>query len=301
MKAGTFWSRLVRGSRWTWCADEYRALLPAELESSVMTLPAHDRHHAKQGRSTGRLRFDTPAGTLSVYIKRHYQLAWPERLGALLNPAGLHSPAAAEWARLGQARALGIRVPDPVAAGERIGPWGSLQSFLMVAELEGCQALNEVLPTLAESLEPKAFAKLKRQLAEEIAEITARLHRARLFHKDLYLCHFFLDLRPGALPGERLSLIDLHRLGRHPIMAPRWRIKDLGELLFSTFAVPQIQPRDRLRFWMHYHKKMAMRGARWQLLIIWLKATLYRRHNLQHTSLTPIITAQGPPSFTGKV
>jgi heptose I phosphotransferase len=280
MKAGTFWSRLVRGSRWTWFADEYRSLLPPGLESNVMRLATDDRHHAKQGRSTGRVRFHTASGTLSVYLKRHYQLGWPARLGALLNPAGLHSPAAAEWAHLQEARALGIAVPDSVAAGETIGPWGALESFLMVAELGGCQALNEALPALARALDPRAFAAFKRQMAREMAEITARLHRSFLFHKDLYLCHFFLDLSPAAQPGRRLYLIDLHRLARHRVKSARWRLKDLGELLYSTFAVPEIGERDRLRFWMHYRRHVPLFAPKLQFRLIRIKARRYRHHNL---------------------
>jgi heptose I phosphotransferase len=170
-------------------------------------------------------------------------------------------------------------VPDPVAAGERIGPWGELQSFLMVAELAGCQALNEALPALASALDPAAFDSLKRELTAEMAQMTARLHGAYLFHKDLYLCHFFLDLTPAARPGKRLSLIDLHRLSRHPFQAVGWRNKDLGELLYSTLTLPEITDRDRLRYWMHYKRNVRMAWPRFQLFLIRLKGRFYRWHN----------------------
>ena len=64
----SFWERLVRGTRWTWLAEPYRAALPADLESTVMGLESRDRLHAKQGRSTARVHFHTgegPAGGLS--------------------------------------------------------------------------------------------------------------------------------------------------------------------------------------------------------------------------------------------
>src|SRR5262249_61585147 len=88
---------------------------------------------------------------------------------------------------------LGIDVPEVVAAGGRIGPYADLTSFLMVAELTGCEALHEALPRLAARLDARAFANFKRRLIGEMARIAATLHAARLFHKDLYLCHFFLD------------------------------------------------------------------------------------------------------------
>ncbi|HEV3166883.1 MAG TPA: lipopolysaccharide kinase InaA family protein [Isosphaeraceae bacterium] len=277
--AGSLWARLVRGTRWTWFADRYRPALPADFAATVMTLKTDDRFHAKQGRSTARVRFHSPAGTLSVYLKRHYRLPWPARVAALVNPSGQHTPASAEWAHLEQARSLGLPVPETVAAGEWIGPWGALQSFLMVAELAGCEALNEVLPGLSLQLPAGQFARLKRTLAVEMAAITATLHGAGYFHKDLYLCHFFLDMSALDRPGRKLSLIDLHRLGCHPWMTMRWRWKDLGQLLYSTLAVPQIDDRDRLRFWTHYRRLVSPRLPAWQARMIRLKAAQYRKHN----------------------
>ena len=54
-----------------------------------------------------------------------------------------------------------------------------------------------------------------------MARITATLHAAHYFHKDLYLCHFFLDLDRLERDGRpsRIVLIDLHRLGVHRICA----------------------------------------------------------------------------------
>jgi heptose I phosphotransferase len=190
---GTLWQRWVRGVSWTWINERFRARVPDDLATTVMTLESHDRFHAKQGRSTARvvlIRTDPP---LAVYLKRHFRLPWPARLAALVDPTGKHSPAAAEWAHLEQARALGIDVPEVVAAGERIGPGTHLQSFVMIAELAGCEAVNELLPQLVKQLDSRALEALKRSVVAELARITATLHAARVFHKDLYLCHFFLD------------------------------------------------------------------------------------------------------------
>ncbi len=261
---GSFADRLFKGVRWTWTSADYRAALPADLDQTVMSLDATDRLHAKQGRSTARVRFDSPWGPLAVYLKRHYRLPWPARVAALLHPSGRFTPAAHELAHLERARRLGVTVPDAVAAGERIGPWGRLQSFLMVAELTGSRELNEILPDLAARLNAQEFARLKREIIAEMAAISARLHRSNTFHKDLYLCHFFLDPRLKDSPGHRLTLIDLHRLAEHRLTAWRWRWKDLGQLLYSTYAHPEIDDRDRLRFWMHYRRSHKLPFARWQ-------------------------------------
>lgn len=276
---GTLLTRLVRGTRWSWRSERHTSTLPADLDATVMSLESADRHHAKQGRLTARVRFDAGAASLSVYLKRHYQLPWLNRLAALLHPAGRHSPASAEWAHLERARSLGIPVPEVVAVGEWVGPWGALRSYLMVAELVGHSPLHEAIPELASTLEPAAFETLKRSLVIEMAEIAAKLHDAHAFHKDLYLCHFFLDRSPIPRQGRRLCLIDLHRLAVHRWTAPRWRWKDLGQLLFSTLGVPGIEDRDRLRFWMHYRRRSKMLFPGLQLRFVRGKAALYLAHN----------------------
>jgi heptose I phosphotransferase len=172
-------------------------------------------------------------------------------------------------------------VPDVVAAGERIGPWGALQSFLMIAELEGCLPLNEALPVLRAWLPEPEFHRAKRQLVLEMAAMTAKLHAAHVFHKDLYLCHFFIKPNLTAAHGRRLTLIDLHRLREHRFTGLRWQVKDLAQLLYSTFEVREIDDHDRARFWMHYRKRLRLRGARLRALWIRAKAARYGTHNGQ--------------------
>lgn len=277
IKAG-LWRRWASGHRWSWMNERFRANLPTDFDESAMDRQVSDRFHAKQGRSTARLRLDAPngQGRVSGYLKRHSQLPWRTRLAAWLDPEGRHSPAAVEWVRLEQARALGIDVPQVIAVGERSGPRASLQCYLYVAELEGREELHLAIPKLARS---PNFAARKRELVRELAELAAKLHNAFWFHKDLYLCHLFLDWDRLEASGDRLSLIDLQRLQRHPIAAARWRAKDLGQLLYSTFGVEGIDDRDRLRFWMHYRRLTTLRAPRLQAAWARSKAMRYWRHN----------------------
>jgi heptose I phosphotransferase len=276
---GSFWQRLTRGTRWTWRDPRFRAALPANLEETVMGLDARDRLHTKQGRSTARVVLHGPDGPMPVYLKRHYRMPWLARLAALVNPRGGHTPGAAEFAHLNRARALGVAVPDVVAAGERIGPWGQTQSFLMVAELFGSLPLHEAMPELHRRLNGRNFEAMKRGLVREMAAHTAALHGARVFHKDLYLCHFYLDLSRPSQPGRNLTLIDLHRLHEHRWWPDRWRWKDLGQLLYSTHGVAGITLRDVLRFFVHYRRMLALPSPRWHARMIAWKADRYLRHN----------------------
>lgn len=278
MNAGTLLDRLVRGTRWVWVSEDYRAALPPAVDESVMDHGAIDRQHSKQGRSTARLRFDSAWGPLSVYVKRHERHSWLARLGALAYPRGRFTPASAEFAHLETARGLGIVVPDTVAAGESIGPWGRLRSFLIVAELTDRSALNECLPEVRARLAPAAFESWKRAMIAAMVESVARLHASALFHKDLYLCHFFVDPAPRDHTDRGLALIDFHRLARHRVGAPYYRWKDLGQLLFSSIGVEGITERDRLRFWMHYRRALGLGTARAERWIIRARAARYLAH-----------------------
>jgi heptose I phosphotransferase len=74
-------------------------------------------------------------------------------------------------------------------------------------------------------------------------------------------------------------LIDLHRLGRHRLWPGRWRTKDLGQLLYSTYGVDGIDDRDRLRFWRRYRRHLGIPRPRWQAWWIARKAARYLAHN----------------------
>ncbi len=246
-----------------------------------------DHFHAKQGRSTGRWILQANGRRLSVYLKRHYRLPWWRGLLAALFPRVGWSPALQEWRHLQWARREGLPVPAAVAAGEYIGPWGRFQSFLAVEELTNMLPLHEAIPEAADRLDAAAFRRWKRGLTHEMVRLVQELHQRRRFHKDLYLCHFYIHRSDIVAPPDgqvpqfagRLHLIDLHRLGHHPWTWRRWQAKDLGQLLFSS-EVRGVDARDRLRFWRGYQgDARRTRIGYWLSLVIRLKWRRYRQHN----------------------
>jgi heptose I phosphotransferase len=278
----SFGRRLLRGG-WRWRqAPDWPAFAGPDWPDRIMGAAVTDRFHAKQGRSIGRWSLSDGGGRLSVYLKRHYVLPRWRGWLATLWPGGDWSDAMQESRHLEWARANGFPVPRAVASGETIGPWGRLQSFLAVEELAGMLPLHEAVPLAAGRLSAAEFARWKRGLVAEAARLVRGLHDRRRFHKDLYLCHFYSPeadtrLSPATWRG-RVFLIDLHRLGFHPITAAWWRCKDLGQLLYSS-EVPGVTARDRLRFARLY------RGGRRGLFDCWLeglarvRARNYRRHH----------------------
>jgi hypothetical protein len=98
----------------------------------------------------------------------------------------------------------------------------------------------------------------------------------------LYLCHFYVphadtSQEPTGWRG-RMHLIDLHRLGHHPLTWRLWQVKDLAELLYSS-EVAGVTGRDRLRFWRHYLGADRRLAAWWLRRVVLLKWGRYRRHN----------------------
>jgi heptose I phosphotransferase len=241
-----------------------------------------DRFHAKQGRSIGRWVLNADGRLLVVYLKRHYRLAWWSGLLATLRPGRGWSPAAQEWDHLQWADANGLPVPSATAVGERIGPWGRLQSFLAVEELTGMVPLHEAIPAAAARLSNADFCAWKRGLIAEMARIVRAFHNRNRFHKDLYLCHFYIaddDTRRIPDWSGRVRVIDLHRLGHHPWTREWWRAKDLGQLLYSA-DVDGVTARDRLRFWRDYHSLAPFRRpSPWLRRIAQVRADRYRDLN----------------------
>jgi heptose I phosphotransferase len=284
----TFWQRFRRGGRRLLARPDWARFAGADWADRVMGVAVTDRFHAKQGRSTGRWVLAEGAGRLAVYLKRHYRLPWRHGLLALLWPDAAWSPALQESRNLAWARREGFAVPDVVAAGQYVGPGLRLQSFLAVEELHDMLPLNEAIPLAARELEPTTFGRWKRSLTAELARISRALHRRRFFHKDLYLCHFYVPRADTARPVEwhgRVHLIDLHRLARHPLMWRVWQVKDLAQLLYSS-EVEGIGPSDRLRFWRVY-----LGGAEYGFVARWLRRAVcwkwgrYRQHNLKKRGL----------------
>lgn len=284
----TLWLRLFRGVRRVHQRADWLHFVGPDWANRIMGLVIKDRFHAKQGRSIARWTLRKDNRRLTVYLKRHYRLPRWRGLLATVWPDAGWSPAVQEWRHLRWADAIGMPVPAAVAAGEYIGPWARLRSFLAVEELTDMLPLHEAVPAAASRLDSATFAAWKRTLGAEVARLTRSLHTRRYFHKDLYLCHFYIP-RQSIEDSPRshgrvcwqghVYLIDLHRLGHHRFTWRFRQMKDLAQLLYSS-DVPGITVRDRLRFW-HAYLGSETRGWLVTLLRygILVKCQRYRHHN----------------------
>jgi heptose I phosphotransferase len=202
--------------------------------SDIMHCRRGVRMRAVPGRLTVRLEL---AAGRSVYLKRHFP---PSPVAAR---AGRQ-----EWDSIKALSAVGVRCPEPVAAGCGTIA-GKPCSFIITAAVPGGLPLDDYLrrhfsaaPTLPE-------LHRKRRLIVRLAAFTRRLHRAGYHHKDLYLCHVFVG--PSRDQATDLCLIDLQRVGRSWFLQRRWVVKDLAALNYSATA-DFTRATDRLRFLLHY-------------------------------------------------
>jgi heptose I phosphotransferase len=280
----SFWQRLFRGVCRTRARADWKEFAGNDWAQHIMQVQVTDQFHAKQGRSTGRWIVEDGGKRLAVFLKRHYRLRWWQGWLAMFWPQKGWSPAMQEWRNLKWARSQGLPVPDKVAVAEYIGPWGKLQSFLAIEELTGMLPLHEAIPQAARLLDASNFRRWKKNLTAELARLARALHDRCYFHKDLYLCHFFIpqaDLDHLVDFRGRVHLIDLHRLAHHPWTRLRWQVKDLAQLLYSSEMVG-VATRDRLLFWRLYQGQGPR--SRWLEKLIRFKWRRYRGHNVKKTT-----------------
>ncbi len=288
----SLWRRLRRGVRLIRRQADWERFAGEGWPDRIMQEPLTDREHKKQGRSIGRMVLTDGRDKLIVYLKRHYRLPWLHGVIATLFPGRASSPGLQEWQRIRWAQEQGFPVPRPVAAGQFVGPWGKLTGFLAVEELHGMLPLHEAIPLAAKALDARTFVRWKRGLTAELARLARELHQRKVFHKDLYFCHFYIpESLTRTLPSDWTNhavMIDLHRLSRHTIGSVIWQVKDLAQLLFSS-EVEGVTARDRVRFWKLYRQNWPngkCPGAWLRPLVKW-KWAVYRRHNQRKPSAVP--------------
>lgn len=281
VERGSLLSRWRHGFRRVYWTPDWPAFAGPDWLARIMSVEINGVLFRKQGRTIGRLTLTAQDGrAFTVYLKRHYVLPRRDGLLAVLFPGRARSPGLQEWEHLEWARRQGLPVPRAMAAGELVGPHGRLQSFLAVAELTDELALHEAIPLAASRLDASAFRRWKRSLTDELVRLSLAFHGKHAFHKDWYLCHFYIDEADTARVPEtwtgRVTVIDLHRLTLHRFTGWWRRVKDLAQLLYSA-DVAGLTDRDRLGFWSRYRKATPL--PRLIALFAQMKWRLYRRHN----------------------
>jgi hypothetical protein len=142
--------------------------------------------------------------------------------------------------------------------------WGRLsdgRSFVITEDLHGYDAADKIIE--------RAGGEMFDKLLEPTADLAARLHRAGLHHRDLYLCHFFasVDETDSAQPID-IRLIDIARVARlrNTLTRKRWIIKDLAQFWYSTLSL-SITDKQRARWLSRYGEQRGIDAPRFRTLI----------------------------------
>ncbi|MDY0068699.1 MAG: lipopolysaccharide core heptose(I) kinase RfaP [Porticoccaceae bacterium] len=205
----------------------------------------------KEGRETRRCLVEGEV----FYRKVHSGVGWGEIFKNLLQGRLPVVDASNEWRAIQRLGELGIPTLTPVAWGRRGLDPATRQSFLVTRELTG--TLSTAVFTATWPASPPAHA-LRVAMIRRIAAIARALHGAGINHRDLYLCHFLLDVSAGVeqLDPARLRfyLVDLHRAQIRRRVPRRWRVKDVASLYFSALDIG-LTRRDVLRFLRAYFQQ----------------------------------------------
>lgn len=194
----------------------------------------------------GRRTLRTEVAGRGYYVKLHRGVGWGEILKNLVTARLPVLGAEHEWLAIKRLTELGVDTMKAVAFGRHGSNPAKLESFIVTEELAPTVSLEDYCRGWPAN--PPAPA-LKRALIARVAQMTGRMHRGGVNHRDCYICHFLLHTQPPPTAQTlRLSLIDLHRAQvREGAAGRRWRDKDLAALHFSTLEIG-LTARDRLRF-----------------------------------------------------
>lgn len=226
----------------------------------------------------GRRTLRTEIAGQGFFVKIHRGIGWGEIFKNLFSAKLPVLGARNEYQAIQRLHQAGVDTMTAVAFAERGSNPARQHSFIITEELAPTISLEDYcMPWPQQS---PAFA-LKKALVERVADMTGKMHRAGVNHRDCYICHFLLHTdEPVQADGFRLSLIDLHRAQTRTQTPLRWRNKDLAALYFSALDIG-LTRRDKLRFLRTYFqqplRKILQDEAR---LLDWLEkkaAKLYER------------------------
>lgn len=224
----------TRGIRWQvqpWWLDkllEAGGLRLREWEAEQRLRVIKDAPHRRV------YRVELPEG--AVYIKHYPVNDLRSRVRQWFRP----TKARHEWLVAQAIAAQRLPTIEPLALGES----ERHESYLVTREFAAAP-LDEFLTASMDRL--RAEPALRYRLADQLAELLARLHDAGVEHADLHPGNL---LAQGAPDDLRLALIDLYaaQIGE-PL---DWRRSARNLQLFGLWFWPRTTPRDRLRFAQSY-------------------------------------------------
>lgn len=202
------------------------------------------------GRRRWRWELSNEAGRHVLFIKRYARTPLREQWDRVCRQSMLHSRAAWEC---GQSRRLAgahVNVPGAVGFAERMVGAFESRSVVLLESAPG-DAFDRTWRRLVEQDAAITRGLARHDIARRVARFVAAFHGTGYCHRDLYLCHIFVDLDVDCTRPPIFTLIDLARTHRPRWRRMRWIIKDLAQLDASARQIGASRS-DRWRFLLAY-------------------------------------------------
>lgn len=202
------------------------------------------------GRERWRWRAGNGGEPSVVYVKRYRHTPLRAQWDRILRQDGRHSTA---WWEYEQSRRLAdahVPAPRPVAFAERMRARFEHGSAVLVERVEG-EAFGRVWAAAEREDARTTRGAARHDVTRRLARFVAAFHGTGFCHRDLYLCHVFVELDFSAARPPRFALIDLARTHKPRLRRTRWLIKDLAQLDFSARDLGASRT-DRFRFLLTY-------------------------------------------------
>ncbi|MBT3564857.1 MAG: lipopolysaccharide core heptose(I) kinase RfaP, partial [Gammaproteobacteria bacterium] len=218
------------------------------------------------------------------FAKLHYGVGWMEILKNLIQFKLPVTGARNERDALQLLEQRGVPVPTVVGFSSSGSNPATRQSSIVTKSLLNTLSLEDCCRQKLVSV-PRKY-----NLIPKVAQLTRRMHEAGVNHRDCYICHFHLQLEEKDLKAPTLYVIDLHRAQIRKHTPMRWRVKDVGSLLFSAAEENALEVTDLFRFMRAYSNK-PLRQTLSEDHVFWSKV-LVRAQKLylkNHSQLSPLL------------
>jgi hypothetical protein len=209
---------------------------------ALWALPGETVKKYLRERGTERAWLKTADGApVEVYLKRFLPLPAREYVKGWLGGKPVFADGAIhEWEAILAFHAHGLATMVPLAAAALHDG----RTCCLTLGLGTYVRASDLFPQLAVAGEVGRDRRLS--LIRAIGRLVGRMHGAKFAHQDCYLVHLFIK----EAEGDEVYLMDLQRTIFPKQFRRRWRVKDLGQLLYSTRDA--FSRADLLRFWQTY-------------------------------------------------
>ena len=187
---------------------------------ALYTIDSESVKSVVKERGTSRAFLQEGDNRIETYIKRYAPVSLKEKLKLKLFFKPPTATAYDEWKALCLYHEIGLRTMSPMAVAEYRG-----QTCNLTLGIRDYVRASELFAQFGQG-----DCERKKTLIESIARYVGTMHKHNLAHQDLYLVHFFV--KPDE--NDAVYLIDLQRTIIQEKLEFRWRVKDLGQLLFSA-------------------------------------------------------------------